>query len=45
MRLNNVALCHVHKDIWEQLDIKIQETDAGICFEKRQSSATGGTLP
>jgi len=38
MRLNNVALCHVHKAILDKLDIKklMQE----FVLKKRQSSIT-----
>jgi len=36
MRLNNVALCPVYRNILDKLEW-YQETDAGICFKKTQS--------
>ena len=37
MRSNNVALCHVHRHFGQAW---YQETEAGICFKKRQSSVS-----
>jgi len=38
MRLNNVALCHVHKDILDKLDIKKLVQEFVSRKENRRSS-------